>query len=143
MQKAYLTQVLTLQHPLSEVSPVNQVSLPVTQKSTSSSPDDTDTDSTSSDDTLSITSQISTANNRTLRPRLPISYNETLLKCLHGRSQIKTLHNLSIPLPDSSNEETQVTDDHTQEDTDEHIQEDTNKDTSMNITSKQTIFKTL
>ena len=87
------------------------------QKSTNTSPDDTetDTDSTSSDDTQSTTSQTSTASNRTLRPRIPISYNETLLKCLHGRPQIKTLNNLSIPLPDSSDEDTEETDEHTQD----------------------------
>ena len=69
----------------------------------------------------SITSQTSTTSDRTLRPRIPISYNEALLQCLHGRPQINTLHNLSIPLPDSSNEDT--------EDTDELKQEETCKDT--------------
>ena len=56
-------------------------------KSITSSPDDmeTDTDSTSSDDMQSTTSQISTASNRALRPRIPISCSETLLKHLHGR----------------------------------------------------------
>ena len=63
----------------------------------------------------SITSQISTASDRTLRPRIPISYNETLLQHLHGRPQIKTLNNLSIPLPDSSNEDAEDTDELTQE----------------------------
>ena len=92
------------------------------QKSTSSSPDDTETDTDStSDDTQSITSQTSTASDRTPRPGFPISYNETLLHHLHRRSQIKTLNNLSIPLPDSSNEDT--------EDTDELTQEETCKDT--------------
>ena len=47
-----------------------------------------------------------------LGPRIPINYNETLLKCLCGRPQIRTLNNLSIPLLDSSNEETQETDEH-------------------------------
>ena len=91
------------------------------QKSTSSSPDDTetDTDSTTSDDTQSITSQTSTVSDRTLRPRIPISYNETLLQCLHGRPQIRTLNNLSIPLPDSSEEDTdELTQGETGEDTD-------------------------
>ena len=41
----------------------------------------------------------------------------TLLKYLHGRSQIKTLNNLSIPLTDSSDEDTEGTDEGTQEDT--------------------------
>ena len=81
------------------------------QKSTSSSPDDTETDTDStSDDMQSITSQTSTASDRTLRPRIPINYNETLLQRLHGRPQIKTLNNLSIPLPDSSDEDTEDTD---------------------------------
>ena len=85
------------------------------QKSaSSSSEDDIDTGSTSSDDTQSTTNvQISTASNRTLRPRVPIKYNETLLKCLHRRPQIRTLHNVSIPFPDSSDEGTQETDEHT------------------------------
>ena len=65
----------------------------------------------------SITSQTSTASDITLRPRIPISYNETLLTCLHGRPQIRTLNNLSIPLPDSSDEDTENTDELTQEDT--------------------------
>ena len=57
------------------------------------------------------------ASNRTLRPKIPISYNETQLEHLHGRPHIKTLNILSIPLPDSSDEDT--------EDTDENIKEDT------------------
>ena len=45
---------------------------------------------------------------------MPISYNETVLKCLHGKPQIRTLNNLSIPLPiDSSSEDIDT------EDTDE------------------------
>ena len=76
------------------------------QKSISSSPYGTDTDSTSSDDTQSTTIQTSTASNRTLRSILPINYNETLLRCLCRRPQIRTLHNVSIPFPDSNDEET-------------------------------------
>ena len=86
------------------------------QKSTSSSPYDTETDTDStSDDMQSITSQTSTASDHTLRPRIPISYNETLLQCLHGRPQIKTMNNLSIPLANSSDEDTADTDKATQE----------------------------
>ena len=62
MQKPDLSQVLTPQHPLSQLNPVNPVSLPVSsQKSTSSSSDDTDADpdSISSDDMQSTTSQTS------------------------------------------------------------------------------------
>ena len=92
-------------------------SLPLTESSESSEPtsesqksssstDDTETDFTSSDDTQSTTSQTLIASNRTLRPRIPINYNETLLKHLCGRPQIRILNNLSIPLPDSSNKET-------------------------------------
>ena len=65
----------------------------------------------------SITSQISTASKRTVRPRIPISYNETLLQRLHGRPQIKTLNNLSIPLPDSSDEDTEDTEELSHEET--------------------------
>ena len=86
------------------------------QNSTSLSPNDTETDSDSTtNDMQSITSQTSIASDRSLRPRIPISYNETLLQCLHGRPQVKTLNNLSIPLPDSSDEDTEDTDDTTQE----------------------------
>ena len=92
------------------------------QKSTSSSPDDTETDTDStSDDMQSITNQTLTASVRTLRPRIPISYNETLLQCLHRRPLIKTLNNLSMPLPDSCEEDI--------EDTDELTQKETCKDT--------------
>ena len=87
------------------------------KKSTSSSPEnDTDTDSTSSDDTQSTTSQtstISTASNRILRLRVPSNYSEALIKCLHGKSQIRTLNNISISLLDASDEEMQETNEHT------------------------------
>ena len=63
----------------------------------------------------SIASQTSIASDKLLRPRIPISYNETLLQHLHGRPQVKTLNNLSIPLPDSSDEDTEDTDETTQE----------------------------
>ena len=86
------------------------------QNSTCSSPNDTETDSDSTrDDMQSIASQTSIASDRSLRLRIPISYNETLLQCLHGRPQVKTLNNLSIPLPDSSDEDTEDTDETTQE----------------------------
>ena len=48
----------------------------------------------SSDD--SITSKDS---NRQLRPHVPINYNVTLLKHLHGKPQVRTLDNISISLP--------------------------------------------
>ena len=86
------------------------------QKSASSSPDDTETDTDStSDDMQSITSQTSTASDRTLRQRIPISYNEALLQHLHRRHQVKPLNNLSIPLPDSSDGDTEDKDEVTQQ----------------------------
>ena len=99
------------------------------QKSTGS--DLEDDNPTSSNDTQSTkckTSTLSTAISRTLRQRAPIYYKKTLLKRLHGRPQIRTLNNISIPLPDSSEEETKDTDGHTHKDTDE--------DTNMNITGE-------
>ena len=65
--------------------------------STSSNPDDTGTDSDSTRDGQSITSQTSLASDRSLRPRVPISYNETLLQRLHGRPQVKTLNTYQFP----------------------------------------------
>ena len=61
---------------------------------------DTEEDKTSDDESI-----ISTASDRQLRPRVPISYNETVLKCLHGQPQVRTFNNLSIPLPGDSTEE--------------------------------------
>ena len=42
---------------------------------------------------------------RQLRPRVPIGYNETVLKKLHGQPQVRMYNNLSIPLPTDSSEE--------------------------------------
>ena len=36
-----------------------------------------------------------------LWPRLPITYNETALRCLNGRPQVWTLNSLSLPLPNN------------------------------------------
>ena len=47
----------------------------------------------------------STTSDRQLRPRVPISYNETVLQRLHGQPWVRTLNNLSIPLPGDSTEE--------------------------------------
>ena len=80
-----------------------------TPSSSMSSNEESDTPSTSSRE--SNTSIKSTASDRQLRPRIPISYNETFLTHLHGRPQVKTLNNISIPLPivseseDSSDED--------------------------------------
>ena len=68
-------------------------------------------DSSLSDDE-SITSTMS---DRQLRPQALISYNETVLKKLHGQPQVRMCNNLSIPLPtdsfekgtDSGSEETE------------------------------------
>ena len=125
-----------------ESSESNESSEPTSesQKSTSSSPDDTDTDTYSTSSDAVHSSQISTASNRTLQTRLPITKNETLLQCLHRRPQIRTLHNVSIPLPDCNNKETQETDENTWEDTDKYIQEDIHEDTNVN-TQVNELFK--
>ena len=60
----------------------------------------TEEEETSDDE--SITSATS---DRQLRPRVPISYNETVLKHLHGQPLVRTFNNLSIPLPGDSTEE--------------------------------------
>ena len=61
---------------------------------------DTEEEETSDDESIT-----STTSDRQLRPRVPISYNETVLKCLHGQPQVRTFNNLSIPLPGDSTEE--------------------------------------
>ena len=65
------------------------------------SPYQSEEDSSSSDDE----SIASTMSDRQLRPRAPISYNETVLRKLHGQLQVRTCNNLSIPLPTDSSEE--------------------------------------
>ena len=62
-------------------------------------------DSSSQSSSTSPHSTCCTASTHILRPRLPITYNEAALSCLHGRAQVKTLNNVSIPLPISSDEE--------------------------------------
>ena len=61
---------------------------------------DTEEEETSDDESIA-----STTSDRQLRPWVPISYNETVLKCLHGQPQVRTFNNLSIPLPSDSTEE--------------------------------------
>ena len=79
--------------------------------SSSASTDCTTEEETTTSDNKSITL---IASDRQLRPHIPISYNETVLKHLHGLPQIRTIKNVSIPLPiDSSSEDTDT------EDTDE------------------------
>ena len=58
-----------------------------------------------------MTSITCTASDRQLRSCVPINYNKTLLKCLHGKPQVWTLNKISIPLPmDSSSEDIDNTD---------------------------------
>ena len=95
--------------PEPESAPADQVtesnlSSPVTSLTTDSEPEDSTETSTSSDDSQSTTSDssiASTTSNRQLRPRYPISYSENLLPRLNRIPQVKTLNNLSIPLPSS------------------------------------------
>ena len=77
-------------------------------KISAESPHTTSTESLASSDDSRNTSPCSatpTAVTRVLQPRLPITYNETALSCLLGRPQVKTLNNVSVHLPLSSNEE--------------------------------------
>ena len=53
---------------------------------------DTEEETTSDDESI-----VSTTIDRQLRPWAPISYNETVLKQLHGQPQVRTLNNVSIP----------------------------------------------
>ena len=94
--------------PEPESAPADQLtesnlSSPVTFLTTDSEPEDSAETSTSSDDSQSTSdsSLVSTTSDRQLRPRYPISYNEKVLARLHGLPQVKTLNNLSIPLPSS------------------------------------------
>ena len=69
-------------------------------------------DSSSSDDE----SIASTMSDRQLRPRALLSYNETVLRKLHGQPQLRMCNNLSIPLPtDSSEEDTDSESEETEE----------------------------
>ena len=61
---------------------------------------DTEEETTSDDEYI-----VSTTSDRQLRPCACISYNETVLKQLHGHPQVRTLNNISIPLPSDSSEE--------------------------------------
>ena len=48
---------------------------------------------------------MSTVIDRQLHPHIPISYSETFLKKLHGRQQVRVMHNITILLPDYELEE--------------------------------------
>ena len=98
----------TLTHPKSPSSPTT-CSSPLNSSSSPSSTDYTSDSSPSitksSSETESTTSTTSTASDQWLHPCLPIRYNEVYLKKLNGRSQIRTMNNLSIPLLKSKSEE--------------------------------------
>ena len=114
MQKPYLSQVLTLQHPLSQVNPVIRVSQPASHRTPPALVQMTQTQIAHPLMTCSpLQAKLPQPATEYLRPRLPINYNETLLQCLHRKPQMRTLHSVSIPFPDSSNDETQETDKHT------------------------------
>ena len=61
---------------------------------------DTEEETTSDDESI-----VSTTSDRQLRPCAPISYNETVLKQLHGQPHVRTLNNVSISLPSDTTEE--------------------------------------
>ena len=61
---------------------------------------DAEKETTSDDESI-----VSTISDRQLRPCAPTSYNETVLKQLHGQPEVRTLNNISIPLPSDSREE--------------------------------------
>ena len=99
-QKFTSQQALT-PHPQSQHQPALPPASPVTDNESSgiSSP----------------CSAASTTSTRILRPRLPIMCNETALSQLHGRPQIRTLTNVSIPIPASTEEESPTDSDHPEE----------------------------
>ena len=73
---------------------------PTATRSTESESQETTEDTTSFNDSQSTTSDnslASTTSDRQLRPRYPISYNETLLARLNRIPHIRTFNNLSIP----------------------------------------------
>ena len=92
--------------PANQITESNLSSL-TTSLTTDSEPEDSTESTTSSEDSQSTTSDsslASTTNDRQLRPRYPITYNEKLLARLNRIPQVKTLNNLSIPLPTSDSE---------------------------------------
>ena len=78
-----------------------------TETTSTDSTTDTSSNTSSLDETTSTSSEISTTSTLSdcqLRPRYPINYNEKVLTKLHELLQIKTLNNLSIPLPVTESE---------------------------------------
>ena len=105
MQLAQMTQDVTPM-PGTPNSTLSEDSSPSSSQTSPSY--DTEDEVTSDDESIT-----STTSDRQLRPRVPISYNETVLKHLHGQPQVRTFNNLSIPLPS----------DRTEEDTDPEVEE--------------------
>ena len=94
--------------PATPATPSSTTSELPSTSSSSASTDCTIEEDTTTSDNESITLIVS---DRQLRPCIPISYNETVLKCLHELPQIRTLNNISIPLPsDSSLKDTDTKD---------------------------------
>ena len=98
--------------PVPPTSPTWELHSTASPLSTSSESAPTNNPSSESGDSenksSSISSLCSTASNtstRTLRPKLPITYNDIALSQMHGRPQIRKLPNISILLPTSSKEE--------------------------------------
>ena len=85
---------LTSQSVSPDTTPNTSRSSSPTPSSSQSSDVESDTPSTSSKESNESTR--STANDSQLRPRIPISYNETFLTHLQRRPQVKTLNNVSI-----------------------------------------------
>ena len=103
--------------------------IPGTPKSTSSEDSSPSSSQTSpsydmeEEETSDDESITSTTSDRQMRPRVPISYNETVLKHLHGQPQVRTFNNLSIPLPgDSTEEDTNLEVEETDEESKQFIQ---------------------
>ena len=78
---------------------------------------DMEEETTSDDESI-----ISITSDRQLRPHAPITYNETVLKHLHGQTPVRTLNNVSIPLPsDSSEEDTDLETGETDEESEQFV----------------------
>ena len=88
------SQIITEDHSTTPLDPCS----PTTTRSTQSSSSPSTSDSECDAESTSSYSTLSTASDRQLCPRIPISYNETFLKKLHGRPQVRVMHNLSILL---------------------------------------------
>ena len=72
----------------------------ITSSASSPTSESTGSSESDSDDSTSDQSTVSTASDQQLH--LPINYNETLLKKLHGYPQIRTFNTMSVQLPGTS-----------------------------------------